>query len=62
MDCLSSYAMTKLIGAKDRFDIAFGNDPDRLDLAGARNRDRIQRSGRAPINLNFGNAGYAKHH
>jgi phosphoglucomutase len=28
MDCSSSYAMTKLIGLKDRFDIAFGNDPD----------------------------------
>jgi len=41
MDCLSSYAMTKLIGVKDRFDIAFANDPDadRLDLTGARNRD-----------------------
>ena len=41
MDCLSSYAITKLIGVKDRFDITFGNDPDadRLDLTGARNRD-----------------------
>lgn len=41
MDCLSSYAMTKLIGVKDRFDIAFANDADagRLDLTGARNRD-----------------------
>ena len=28
MDCSSPYAMTKLIGLKDRFDIAFGNDPD----------------------------------
>jgi phosphoglucomutase len=28
MDCSSSYAMTKLIGLKDRFDIAFGNDTD----------------------------------
>jgi phosphoglucomutase len=28
MDCSSSYAMAKLIGLKDRFDIAFGNDPD----------------------------------
>jgi phosphoglucomutase len=28
MDCSSSYAMTNLIGLKDRFDIAFGNDPD----------------------------------
>jgi phosphoglucomutase len=28
MDCSSSYAMTALIGLKDRFDIAFGNDTD----------------------------------
>jgi len=28
MDCSSPYAMTSLIGLKDRFDIAFGNDPD----------------------------------
>jgi len=28
MDCSSSYAMAKLIALKDRFDIAFGNDPD----------------------------------
>lgn len=28
MDCSSSYAMTGLINLKDRFDIAFGNDPD----------------------------------
>ena len=28
MDCSSAYAMAKLIGLKDRFDIAFGNDPD----------------------------------
>jgi phosphoglucomutase len=28
MDRSSSYAMAKLIGLKDRFDIAFGNDPD----------------------------------
>ena len=28
MDCSSSYAMAKLIGLKDRFDIAFGDDPD----------------------------------
>jgi len=28
MDCSSSFAMAKLIGLKDRFDIAFGNDPD----------------------------------
>jgi phosphoglucomutase len=28
MDCSSSYAMAKLIRLKDRFDIAFGNDPD----------------------------------
>ena len=28
MDCSSPYAMATLIGLKDRFDIAFGNDPD----------------------------------
>jgi phosphoglucomutase len=28
MDCSSPYAMAKLIGLKDRFDIAFGSDPD----------------------------------
>jgi phosphoglucomutase len=28
MDCSSPYAMTGLIQLKDRFDIAFGNDPD----------------------------------
>jgi phosphoglucomutase len=28
MDCSSRYAMAELIGLKDRFDIAFGNDPD----------------------------------
>ena len=28
MDCSSPYAMAPLIGLKDRFDIAFGNDPD----------------------------------
>jgi phosphoglucomutase len=28
MDCSSPYAMSKLIGLKDRFDIAFGNDTD----------------------------------
>tara|TARA_R110002072_G_scaffold9584_1_gene46365 strand:- start:35870 stop:37510 length:1641 start_codon:yes stop_codon:yes gene_type:complete len=28
MDCSSSYAMAQLIELKDRFDIAFGNDPD----------------------------------
>jgi len=28
MDCSSVHAMTKLIGLKDRFDIAFGNDTD----------------------------------
>ena len=28
MDCSSPYAMTRLIGLKDRFDIAFGNDTD----------------------------------
>ncbi len=28
MDCSSPYAMTGLIGLKDQFDIAFGNDPD----------------------------------
>lgn len=28
MDCSSPYAMAKLIGLKDKFDIAFGNDAD----------------------------------
>ena len=28
MDCSSPYAMARLIQLKDRFDIAFGNDPD----------------------------------
>jgi phosphoglucomutase len=28
MDCSSPCAMTTLIGLKDRFDVAFGNDPD----------------------------------
>jgi phosphoglucomutase len=28
MDCSSSYAMAGLIGLKDDFDVAFGNDPD----------------------------------
>ena len=28
MDCSSKYAMTSLISLKDKFDIAFGNDPD----------------------------------
>jgi phosphoglucomutase len=28
MDCSSRFAMSNLIGLKDRFDIAFGNDPD----------------------------------
>jgi phosphoglucomutase len=28
MDCSSPYAMAKLVGLKDEYDIAFGNDPD----------------------------------
>jgi phosphoglucomutase len=28
MDCSSPYAMANLVGLKDRYDIAFGNDPD----------------------------------
>jgi phosphoglucomutase len=28
MDCSSAYAMASLVGLKDKFDIAFGNDPD----------------------------------
>jgi phosphoglucomutase len=28
MDCSSPYAMARLIGLKDTFDVAFGNDPD----------------------------------
>jgi phosphoglucomutase len=28
MDCSSPYAMANLVGLKDQFDVAFGNDPD----------------------------------
>src|SRR5206468_3116837 len=28
MDCSSPYAMTRLVGLKDRYDVAFANDPD----------------------------------
>ena len=28
MDCSSPYAMTRLVGLRERFDVAFGNDPD----------------------------------
>jgi len=28
MDCSSPYAMAKLVGLKDKYDLAFGNDPD----------------------------------
>ncbi|HVN53473.1 MAG TPA: phosphoglucomutase (alpha-D-glucose-1,6-bisphosphate-dependent) [Anaerolineaceae bacterium] len=28
MDCSSPYAMASLVGLKDQFDVAFGNDPD----------------------------------
>ncbi|MBB3892985.1 phosphoglucomutase [Phenylobacterium haematophilum] len=28
MDCSSPYAMARLVGLRDRFDVAFGNDPD----------------------------------
>ncbi|NLF25220.1 MAG: alpha-D-glucose phosphate-specific phosphoglucomutase [Deltaproteobacteria bacterium] len=28
MDCSSPYAMAKLVGLKDQYDLAFGNDPD----------------------------------
>ena len=28
MDCSSPFAMARLIGLKDKFDVAFGNDPD----------------------------------
>ncbi|MFN4259937.1 MAG: phosphoglucomutase (alpha-D-glucose-1,6-bisphosphate-dependent) [Gemmataceae bacterium] len=28
MDCSSVYAMTRLVGLKDQYDVAFGNDPD----------------------------------
>jgi phosphoglucomutase len=28
MDCSSPYAMARLVGLKDKYDIAFGNDPD----------------------------------
>jgi phosphoglucomutase len=28
MDCSSAFAMAKLVGLKDQYDVAFGNDPD----------------------------------
>ena len=28
MDCSSPYAMAGLVGLKDKFNVAFGNDPD----------------------------------
>jgi phosphoglucomutase len=28
MDCSSPYAMVRLVGLKDKYDVAFGNDPD----------------------------------
>jgi phosphoglucomutase len=28
MDCSSPYAMARLVGLKDKYDVAFGNDPD----------------------------------
>ena len=28
MDCSSPYAMARLVGLKDRYRVAFGNDPD----------------------------------
>ena len=28
MDCSSPYAMARLVGLKDRFHVAFANDPD----------------------------------
>ena len=28
MDCSSPYAMARLVGLKDRYDVAFANDPD----------------------------------
>jgi phosphoglucomutase len=28
MDCSSPYAMARLVGLKERYDVAFGNDPD----------------------------------
>ena len=28
MDCSSPYAMARLVGLKDNYDVAFGNDPD----------------------------------
>jgi len=39
MDCSSPYAMQGLIGLKDRFDVAFGNDPD-FDRHGIVTRSR----------------------
>ena len=28
MDCSSPWAMAKLVALKDKYDVAFGNDPD----------------------------------
>ena len=33
MDCSSPYAMAGLVKLKDKFDIAWGNDPDRTGTA-----------------------------
>ena len=41
MDCSSPYAMASLIGLKDRFDVAFGNDADSRP---ARHRDARARA------------------
>ena len=40
MDCSSPHAMTRLIAMKDRFDVAFGNDPD-ADRHGIVTRDGL---------------------
>ena len=38
MDCSSPHAMARLVGMRDRFDLAFGNDPD-VDRHGIVTRD-----------------------
>ena len=38
MDCSSPYAMAGLVGLKDRFDVAFGNDPDPTGTGSSRGR------------------------
>ena len=51
MDCSSPYAMASLVGLKDQFDIAFGNDPD-ADRHGIVTRSSGRSGGRSGGLLN----------